>query len=224
MMIHLADAVRDGFQKKILRTVNTDIVALAVAATTKLKIQELWVAFGTGQHFRYIPAHEIAAFLGPDKSQALPMVHACTGCDTVSSFNTRGKKTAWDTWKVFNELTPALVHLSTGTADISDDVVAVLERFTILLYDRTSNLINIDEARQALFTKKGRAMEAILLPESPGTTNQEGCVHGFGPLLGKHAQGCFWICPHLGIGDGSIPTTGNPCGPCFLKPALHQGS
>ncbi|KAG0721106.1 hypothetical protein GWK47_047115 [Chionoecetes opilio] len=161
MMIHLADAVRDGFQKILLRTVDTDIVVLAVAATTKLKIQELWVAFGTGQHFRYIPAHEIAAFLGPDKSQALPMFHAYTGCDTVSSFNTRGKKTAWDTWKVFDELTPALVHLSTGTADISDDVVAVLERFTILLYDRTINLVNIDEARQALFTKKGRAMEAI---------------------------------------------------------------
>ena len=110
----------------------------AMAATTKLKIKELWVAFGTGKHFRYIPAHEIAAFLGPDKSQALPMFHAYTGCDTVSSFNTRGKKIAWDTWKAFDELTPALVDLSTGTADISDDIVAVLERFTILLYDRTS--------------------------------------------------------------------------------------
>ncbi|KAG0717220.1 hypothetical protein GWK47_008187 [Chionoecetes opilio] len=51
MMIHLADAVRDGFQKILLRTVDTDIVVLAVAATTKLKIQEFWVAFATGQHF-----------------------------------------------------------------------------------------------------------------------------------------------------------------------------
>ncbi|KAG0700758.1 hypothetical protein GWK47_025468 [Chionoecetes opilio] len=171
MMIHLAEPVRDGFKKILLRTVDTDIVVLAVAATTKLKIQELWVAFGTDQHFRYIPAHEIAAFLGPDKSQALPMFHAYTGCDTVSSFNTRGKKTAWDTWKVFDELTPALVHLSMGTADISDDVVAVLERFTILLYDRTINLVNIDEARQALFTKKGRAMEAI--PPTRGALVQQ---------------------------------------------------
>ncbi|KAG0713094.1 hypothetical protein GWK47_016978 [Chionoecetes opilio] len=211
MMIHLADAVRDGFQKILLRTVDTDIVVLAVAATTKLKIQELWVAFGTGQHFRYIAAHEIAAFFGPDKSQALPMFHAYTGCDTVSSFNTRGKKTAWDTWKVFDELTPALVHLSTGTADISDDVVAVLERFTILLYDRTSNLVNIDEARQALFTKKGRAMEASYSPyqRSPGTTNQEGCVHGW-PLLGKHAQGCYGSALTWGLGMDRSPQLETP--------------
>ena len=171
MMLHLADAVHDGFQKILLRTVDTDVVVLAMAATTKLKIKELWVAFGTGKHFRYIPAHEIAAFLGPDKSQALPMFHAYTGCDTVSLFNTRGKKIAWDTWKAFDELTPALVDLSTGTADISDDIVAVLERFTILLYDRTSNLLNIDEARQALFTKKGRAMEAI--PPTRGVLVQQ---------------------------------------------------
>ena len=56
---------------------------------------ELWVAFGTGKKFRYIPAHEIAVSLGPDMSQALPIFHAYTGCVTVSSFFTRGKKTTW---------------------------------------------------------------------------------------------------------------------------------
>ena len=42
MMLHLADAVHDGFQKILLRTVDTDVVVLAMAATTKLKIKELW--------------------------------------------------------------------------------------------------------------------------------------------------------------------------------------
>jgi len=69
------------------------IVVLAVAAVAKIEIQELWVAFGTGQHFRYVAAHEIASVIGPDKSKALQVFHAYTGCDTVSSFNTRGKKT-----------------------------------------------------------------------------------------------------------------------------------
>ena len=94
-------------------------------------------------------------------SQALPIFHAYTGCDTVSSFDTRGKKTACETWKVFEKLTPTLVHLSTGLADIPDDVVTVLERFTILLFDRTSNLI--DEARQNLFTKKVEPWKRFLL-------------------------------------------------------------
>ena len=45
---------------------------------------QLWIAFGTGKHLRYIPAHEIATSLGAEKAQALPMFHAFTGCDTVS--------------------------------------------------------------------------------------------------------------------------------------------
>ena len=89
----------------------------AVAAAAKLNIQELWVAFGTAKKFRYIPVHDISLPLGPDKSQALPMFHAYTGCDTVSSFNTRGKKTAWDIWKLFEEVTPIFLALSTGPTE-----------------------------------------------------------------------------------------------------------
>ena len=51
---------------------------------------------GTGKHFRYVPVHEIARSLGPDKSQTLPIFHDYTGCDTVSSFHTKSKKSAWD--------------------------------------------------------------------------------------------------------------------------------
>ena len=79
MILHLADAVNQGFQKILLRTVDTDVVVLAVAAVAKIEIQELWVAFETGQHFRYIAAHEIASVIGPDKSKALPVFHAYSG-------------------------------------------------------------------------------------------------------------------------------------------------
>ena len=161
MILHFADVVKEGFRKILLRTVNTGVVVLAVAGAAKLNIEELWVAFGTAKRFRYIPAHEIAVSLGPDMSQALPMFHAYTGCDTVSSFYTRGKKTAWDTWKIFEEVTPTFLALSAGPAEVTDEDIAMLERFTIVLYDRTSSMMNIDEARQLLFTKKGRAMDAI---------------------------------------------------------------
>ena len=160
MMLHLADAYSEGFRKFLLRTVDTDVVVLSVAAAAKLKIQELWIAFGTGKHLRYIPAHEIAVSPGPSKSQALPFFHTFTGCDTVSAFHTKGKKTAWATWKVYEDVTATLLTLSTGPAQIKEDV-AVLERFTILIYDHASSLMDIDKARQEMFTKKGRAIEAI---------------------------------------------------------------
>ncbi len=44
---------------------------------------------------------------------------------------------------------------------IKDEDAAVLERFTILLYNRTSTIVNIDDARRELFTKRGRAMDAL---------------------------------------------------------------
>ena len=42
----MADAAREGFHKTLLQTVNIDVVVLAVAATAKLDLHELWVVLG----------------------------------------------------------------------------------------------------------------------------------------------------------------------------------
>ena len=197
MILHMADAVEKGFRKILLRTVDTDVVILAVAAPAKLDMQELWAAFGTAKKFRYIPVHDISLSLGPDKSQALPMFHAYTGCDTISFFNTRGKKTAWDTWKVFEEVTPTFLALSTGPTEVTCDHVALIERFTILLYNHTSSKVIIDEARQELFTMKGRAMDAI--PPTRAALLQHTCikraVYQGGHCCGKMLQATIGMPP-----------------------------
>ena len=90
--------------------VDADVVVLAVFVVQGLPPEdELCLAFGTGKFFWYLAAHEITAELGPKKSRALPMFHAVTGCDTVSSFAGRGKKTAWTIWAVLPELTYAFL-------------------------------------------------------------------------------------------------------------------
>ena len=66
ILLHLEDAVKQGYNKVSIRTVDTDVVVLA-----------------------YLPAHEMADALGPDRCVALPMFH-----DTVSCFGGRGKRTA----------------------------------------------------------------------------------------------------------------------------------
>ena len=119
------------------------------------------MSFGTEKNHRYIPAHEIAASMSPRRSQSLPFFHAFTGCDTVSGFNLRSKKSAWDTWKAYDEATSTFLALSKAPTEVSDDDLAVLERFTILLYDRTSAESDINKDRQDLFCKKGRQMEAL---------------------------------------------------------------
>ena len=113
---------------------------------------ELWVAFGTGKHFLYLAAHSMAVGLGPMKAKALPMFHALTGCDTVSSFVEHSKNTAWSTWNALPDLTDALLTLSSAPSFI--DVIHIIERVVILMYDRTSTCHDINKARRKIFSKK----------------------------------------------------------------------
>jgi len=45
--------------------------------------------------------------------------------------------------------------------DVDETCMAVIERFVVLLYDRTSNLLDVNQARKELFSKKSRSIESI---------------------------------------------------------------
>ena len=92
IIVHLTNAVANGYNKLSMHTVDTDIVVLAVASVQYIDVTELWIAFGTGRNFQFLAAHEMARALGPDHCIALPMFHAFTGCDTISCFAGRGKE------------------------------------------------------------------------------------------------------------------------------------
>ncbi len=91
-----------------------------------------WMAFESGTHSRYIAAHEIAVAIGNPMATVLPMFHALTGCDTVSSFFGHGKKTAWQVWQVFPQLTEAMEDLMACPQSISVEVMVFLERFVTM--------------------------------------------------------------------------------------------
>jgi hypothetical protein len=89
------DVDGDHFTPEIMiRTVDTDVVVLALACFHCLHMTELWIAFRTSNNLRCIPIHLLVTSLSPDRCFALPFFHAFTGCDTVSCFTGQGKKTA----------------------------------------------------------------------------------------------------------------------------------
>ena len=90
--------------------------------------------FGTGKNYRNIPVHRISGEIGTEMCAALPGFHVYSGCDTVSVFVGRGKKTAWQTWKAFPAVTSVFTSLSTVLRSLPDDVVRNLERFTLPVY------------------------------------------------------------------------------------------
>lgn len=83
------------------------------------------------------------------------------GCDSTSAFHGKGKKSAWATWSSFPDVTQAFISLSSSPATITDDDIALLERYVALLYDRTSSAVDVNVARKDLFTRKGRSTDAI---------------------------------------------------------------
>ena len=53
----------------------------------KINSDELWLAFGTGATFWYIPIHEVVTNMNPRICATLPMFHAILGlCNMVSAF------------------------------------------------------------------------------------------------------------------------------------------
>ena len=70
----------------MIRTIDTDVVVLAVSKMQDIDVDELWIAFGTSKHFRYLATHDIAAQLGTQKAKALPMLHALTVVTPFPSF------------------------------------------------------------------------------------------------------------------------------------------
>lgn len=54
-----------------MRTVDSDVVILAVAVFQKVKLEEMWIAFGAGSHFCYIGIHNVVTALGPSAGSAL---------------------------------------------------------------------------------------------------------------------------------------------------------
>jgi len=161
IMLHCLHAARCGSQRFCIRTVDTDIVVLALSCFHRLCVSELWIHFGVGKNVRLIPIHELSAAIGPSKCSALPAFHALTGCDTASYLYGKGKRSAWSAWDAYPVLTETLIKFNDVTDNIDSSLLSVLERFVVILYDRTSDCTSLNKARQQLFTKKCRTLENL---------------------------------------------------------------
>ncbi|KAG7172794.1 hypothetical protein Hamer_G007036 [Homarus americanus] len=159
MMVHAADALECGHRRILIRTVDTDVVILAVALANERSevLDEIWLTFGTGKNRHYIAAHQIARALGPEKSRALPVFHAITGCDTVIARRQPGRATC----NAFPEVTTAFLSLASTPSELPDGVLSTLERFIVLLYDRTSTCCDVNVLRKKLFSGKSRSLEDL---------------------------------------------------------------
>ena len=166
IFLHVKHCAQQGHKRISIQTVDTDVVVLAIGHFQSLNIEELWIDFGVLNHYRNIAAHDIANYLN-EKAKALLLFHALTGCDTVSSFRGRGKKTAWSAWMAHPAATDAFESLLSQPEDLTPELIHKIERFVVLMYSKTSTLSRVNEARKELFTQFGRTIDNI--PPTQGT-------------------------------------------------------
>ena len=62
---------------------------------------------------------------------------------------------------MFDEVGRTFVKLSQYPVTVDDEDIQVLERFVVLMYDRSSATTNVNEARLDLFARKQRTYETI---------------------------------------------------------------
>ena len=129
-------------------------------ATTQPQV-DIWVAFGMGKAFHFYSINAICSSLGEAKSRALPVFHAMTGCDTVSAFRGKGKKS---TWQAYEDITDTFVYLAQhpfSRIHIDSEHFKKIERLIVIMYDRTSHLSCVNEAREEMFCRKNHSMDKI---------------------------------------------------------------
>ena len=88
-------------------------------------------------------------------------MHAISGCDTVSAFNGIGKRTAWSLWRSMPHLKDLFANLSRCPREISANDMQEIQRYVVCLYQRTSTLSCVNEARKDLFAFRNRKIENI---------------------------------------------------------------
>lgn len=164
IILHANDMVLHGAKNILIYSTDTDVVVLAVSFFHALRskgLQNLWILYGAGKNQKYIPIHQISEQLGEKKSVALRGFHAFTGCDMVSAFSSKGKRSAWKTWNTYNEATVAFAAISHPREVITTTVLRMLELFTIRLYGGNPELKSVDKVRRDLFATKSKPMKNL---------------------------------------------------------------
>lgn len=164
IFLHARHAVYEGHKSLMIDANDTDIVVIATSvmpALMQLGLEKMWVTFGKGEKTRWIPIHEVVSAIGPEKTRGILFFHAFTGCDVVSAFHGKAKKSAWQTWDVCDEVSSTFAKLSQCPSAVEDSDLQALERFVVLMYDRSSDVTTVNEARLNLFARKQRPYDSI---------------------------------------------------------------
>lgn len=165
MFLHAKHPAMSGAKRITLKANDTDILVLAISHFSTLQqygLEELFLDFGKTTELRkIIPIHDVAASLGLELCKGLLFFHAFTGCDAVSGFRFKGKKSFWTTWKSNPDISALFSTLSDCPQDVTNADMESLEKFVVATYNKQSRTHRVNECRLDLFAHKNSPYDAI---------------------------------------------------------------
>ena len=116
MMLHVRDSLANGFQVIQIVTSDTDVLVILLGVFRRLQAELNFRDISVSKKLskdRDVTASlkELTDRIGHQLCQAIPFLHALTGCDTTSDFKSIGKKEAYETLKMHNASVSAFVNV-----------------------------------------------------------------------------------------------------------------
>ena len=134
----------------VLRTVDTDVVVIALGCFHQLQDKKIWVE--SSVQSKNISINRLFDQVGEPLCKALPFYHAFTGCDYTSSFNWKGKIKPFKLLEKNPELQEAFLNPSHSDS-ISDDIKSIIESIVCQMHGRKKTN-SVDQARLEIFVTK----------------------------------------------------------------------
>ncbi|KAK3879872.1 hypothetical protein Pcinc_015598 [Petrolisthes cinctipes] len=170
LLLHTLHAARDGYTAAIICSEDTDVFIISLAMHSTMNIS-IYHKFGTKNRTRYADVDKIGRSHGQGICDSLIGLHAYTGCDSVSSFTSKGKLTAL---KLLKEDPSNQAIKQLGQCwQVSDGIFEKLEQFTCAMYAGSSSNKSrnsategnsVNELRYQLFCAKIGGAESSQLP------------------------------------------------------------
>ena len=120
---------------------------------------DICVAFGVGKNYRLYSISALSTSLGTKRSQAHDFWMRHNLC-----FLGKGKKSFWQAWMAFEGVTDTFVYLASHPFEPLDsncENFCKIERLIVLVYEKTSTSLSINQTRRELFCLKNVTMERM---------------------------------------------------------------
>jgi hypothetical protein len=149
---------------------DTDVLVICLALSHLIDSQ-IYIRRGTKLRVRLVDIGKLSCVLGDGVRNALPALHAWTGCDTISALAGQGKLNAFKLITQNQRYQVAFTELG-STWQLSDTVFDTIEEFTCKLYSRNTKCVNVNKLRYEMYRSHGGDVESGQLPPCQNTLYQ----------------------------------------------------